>query len=240
MVPTNRIKAAMREGRKAYGVRLTFPAPEVVEMLAPAGLDFIFLDCEHGILDMPAIENVCRAADLTGQTPIARIPDIGTGTITQFLDRGVRGIIGPHVETMADAKQLADSCLFGPDGHRSFGGGRGTNYQNGIDDMPSFLRAVNESLLVGAMLESALAVENLDAILSVPGIDYLMFGPADFAQDLGYPGQVSHPDVMKATEAATARIHAAGKPMREDIMAFTGVKNLLLDSARNFIDRQET
>lgn len=238
MIPTNQIKLAMRENRKAYGVRLTFPAPEIVEMLAPAELDFIFLDCEHGILDMPAIENVCRAADLTHQTLIARIPDIGTGTITQFLDRGVRGIIGPHIETLADAKQLADTCLFGPDGHRSFGGGRGTNYQSGIEDMPAFLKACNESVLVGAMLESAKAVENLDDILTVPGIDYLMFGPADFAQDLGYPGEPSHPEVMKVTHAATARIHAAGKPMREDIMAFTGVKNLLVDGARRFVTDQ--
>lgn len=240
MIPANRIKQAMKEGRKANGVRLTFPAPEVVEMLAPAGLDFIFLDCEHGISDMPAIENVCRAADLTRQTPIARIPDIGAGTITQFLDRGIRGIIGPHIETLADARQLADSCLFGPDGHRSFGGGRGTNYQNGIEDMPAFLKTCNESILVGAMLESALAIENLDDILSVPGIDYLMFGPADFAQDLGYPGDPSHPEVLKVTEAATARIHAAGKPMREDIMSFTGVKNLLVDGARRLVaERQD-
>ena len=239
VIPTNRIKRAMREGRKACGVRLTFPSPEVVEMLAPAALDFVFLDCEHGVLDMPAIENVCRAADLTDQTPIARVPDIGTGTITQFLDRGVRGIIGPHIETLADAKQLADCCRFGPDGQRSFGGGRGTNYQSGIEDMPAFLKACNESILVGAMLESAHAVENLDDILSVPGIDYLMFGPADFAQDLGYPGEPSHPEVMKVARAATARIHAAGKPMREDIMAFTGVRNLLADGARRFVAEQE-
>ena len=119
MIRNNRIKDSIRADRKAYGVRITFPSPEIVEMLEPAELDFVFLDCEHGILDMPAIENVCRAADLTGPTPIARIPDIGSGTITQFLDRGIRGIIAPHIETRADAKQLADACLFGPRGLRN-------------------------------------------------------------------------------------------------------------------------
>jgi 2-keto-3-deoxy-L-rhamnonate aldolase RhmA len=239
MIRSNRIKEAMRNGRKAYGVRLTFPSPEIVDMLEPAALDFVFLDCEHGILDMPAIENVCRAADLTGPTPIARIPDIGSGTIAQFLDRGIRGIIGPHIETLADAKQLVDACLFGPAGRRSFGGARGTDYQSRIEDMQAFLAACNESVLVGAMLESALAIENLDDILSVPGIDYLMFGPADFAQDLGFPGRLSHPDVMKATEAAVARIHAAGHPMREDIMVIANVKNLLLDGARRFVSSRD-
>ena len=89
------------------------------------------------------------------------------------------------------------------------------------------------------MLESASAIDNLDDILSVPGIDYLMFGPADFAQDLGYPGQASHPEVMKVTETAVARIHAAGRLMREDIMVVANVKNLLLDSARQFIAQRD-
>jgi 4-hydroxy-2-oxoheptanedioate aldolase len=231
----NRIKLAAAEGRKAYGVRLTFPSPELVEMLEPADLDFVFLDCEHGIVDMAAIENVCRAADLTGPTPVARVPDISSGTITGFLDRGVRGIIGPHVATRADAQQLVNASLFGPLGQRSFGGARGTHYQSGIDDLPAFLAACNESVLVGAMLESAQAIDNLDDILSVPGIDYLMFGPADFAQDLGYPGEPRHPEVMKVVDAAVARIHAAGRPMREDILVMANVKKLLLDATLDFV-----
>ena len=236
MIQTNRIKDAIRAGRKAYGLRLTFPSPELIDMLAPANLDFIFLDCEHGILDMPAVENACRAADLTGPTPVARIPDIGTGTITQFLDRGIRGLICPHIETKADAEQIVDAARFGPAGHRSFGGARGTNYQSDIKDMPAFLATCNESILIGAMLESRLAIDNLDDILSVRGIDYLMFGPADFAQDCGYPGQPNHPEVKKVTEAAVARIYAAGRLMREDIMVMANAKNLLLDATKRFLE----
>ncbi|HSR72916.1 MAG TPA: hypothetical protein VLL72_11100, partial [Kiloniellales bacterium] len=78
MIRTNRVKDAIRAKRKAHGLRLTFPSPELIDMLEPVDLVFVFLDCEHGILDMAAIENACRAADLTGPTPIARIPDIGT------------------------------------------------------------------------------------------------------------------------------------------------------------------
>ena len=240
MIQTNRVKDAIRASRKAYGLRLTIPSPELVDMLAPADLDFVFFDCEHGILDMTGIENACRAADLTGPTPLARIPDIGTGTITQFLDRGIRGLICPHIETKADAQQIVDAALFGPAGHRSFGGARGTNYQNGIADMPAFLAACNDSILIGAMLESRLAIDNLDDILSVPGIDYLMFGPADFAQDLGYPGKPDHPEVKKVVDAAVARIHAAGRLMREDIMVMANAKNLLLDATRKFIEPRGT
>jgi len=240
VIQTNRIKDAIRAGRKAYGIRLTFPSPELIDMIAPADLDFVFFDCEHGILDMTGIENACRAADLTGPTPVARIPDIGTGTITQFLDRGIRGIIGPHIETKADARQLVDAALFGPAGHRSFGGARGTNYQNGIKDLPAFLAACNESILIGAMLESRLGIENLDEILSVPGIDYLMFGPADLAQDLGFPGDPSNPQVKKVMDEAITRIHAAGRLMREDIMVMANAKGLLLDATRRFLEPRES
>lgn len=231
----NHIKTAMQAGRKAYGLRLTLPSPELVDMLEPVDLDFIFLDCEHGILDMVAIENVCRAADLTGPTPVARVPDIGAGTITAFLDRGMRGIIGPHIESGDDARQLVDACLFGPDGKRSFGGARGTDYQSRITNLPAFLKTCNESIVIGAMIESAAALDHLDAILAVPGIDYLMFGPADFAQDLGYPGEPEHPEVRKVMDAAVARIHAAGRPMREDIMVMKNLKNILVEGARSFV-----
>ena len=239
MIRSNRVKEAIRAGRKAYGLRLTFPSPELVDMLAPVELDFIFFDCEHGILDMTGIENACRAADLTGATPLARIPDIGTGTITQFLDRGIRGIIAPHIESGADARQVVNAALFGPAGNRSYGGARGTDYQSGSEDLPAFLAACNESILIGAMLESRRAIDNLDEILSVAGIDYLMFGPADFAQELGFPGEPAHPEVKQAMEAATARIHAAGRLMREDIMVLANAKNLLLDAARRFVEPRE-
>ena len=234
MVP-NRILQAMREKRKALGVRLTFPSPEVVDILGTAGLDFVFVDYEHGVFDLPSVENICRAADLVGLTPIARTQDISDGAVTHLVDRGIWGIIGPHIETRADAQQLVRACRFGPIGRRSFGGGRGTKYQTNMADMPSFLAACNANMLVGAMIESTRAIDNLDEILSVEGIDYFMFGPADFAQDMGFAGQLKHPAVLEAVEKATARIHAAGKPMREDIMVVANARELLAEGAAAFV-----
>jgi 2-keto-3-deoxy-L-rhamnonate aldolase RhmA len=234
MIFKNAIKDAARNGTKAYGVRLTIPSPEIVDILQPAGLDFVFIDAEHGVFDMPSIENICRAADLVGLTPIARVPDITDGTITQFLDRGIRGIIGPHIATKEDALQLVSATRFGPLGRRSFGGGRGANYMSGIDDLPAFMKKCDESVIVGAMMESQSAIDNLDDILSVEGIDYLMFGPADFAQDLGYAGENKHPNVMQVAEEAIAKIHAAGRLMREDIMVVANIKNFILDGATAF------
>jgi 2-keto-3-deoxy-L-rhamnonate aldolase RhmA len=240
MIFKNSLKDAIKNGTKAYGVRLTVPSPEIVDMLQPAGLDFVFIDAEHGVFDMPSIENICRAADLVGLTPIARVPDITDGTITQFLDRGIRGIIGPHIANKDNALQLVSATRFGPLGRRSFGGGRGANYMSGIDDLPAFMKKCDESVIVGAMMESRDAIDNLEDILSVEGIDYLMFGPADFAQDLGYAGDLKHPDVMKVADGAIDRIHSAGRLMREDFMVVANIKNFILDGATAFVAGRES
>src|ERR1700719_1770017 len=107
------------------------------------------------------------------------------------------GILGPHIATEADARQLARACYFGPLGERSFGANRGTDYNAGIADKAAYYREANEQMLVCALLEDAAVLDNLDTILSVPGIDLYSIGPNDFAQSLGYPGQPDHPEVIK-------------------------------------------
>src|ERR1700712_5401791 len=119
------------------------------------------------------------------------------------------GIVGPHIATEADARQLVRACYFGPLGERSFGANRGTDYNAGIADKAAYYREANEQLLVCALLEDVAVLDNLDAILAVPGIDMYSIGRNDFAQSLGYPGQPDHPDVAKAIQDIVHRIHRA-------------------------------
>ena len=142
-------------------------------------------------------------------TTFARVPDIGSSNIL----RGIMGILGPHIATEANARQLVRACYFGPLGERSFGGNRGTDYNAGIPDKSAYYRDANEQMLVCALLEDVAVMENLDAILSVQGIDLYGIGPNDFAQSLGYPGQLDHPEVVKAKQEITRRIH---QEMRDD------------------------
>ena len=114
MPHTNRVKAAMREGRLAYGYNLAFPAPWVVDILAKQPFDFVWLDGEHGPFGLEQLEHMCRAAEAAGVTPIARVPDIKASTILRFLDRGIQGVLGPHIASAADAEELVRSCTFGP------------------------------------------------------------------------------------------------------------------------------
>jgi len=235
MKQPNRVKAAMHAGSKAYGYNLSFPSPWVIDILGKIDFDFVFIDGEHGPFDLTQLEDLCRTAERHKLTTVARVPDIGSSTILRYLDRGIAGILGPHIATEADARQLAKACYFGPLGERSFGGNRGTDYNAGIPDKAAYYREANEQMLVIALLEDVAVLNNLDAILSVPGIDLYSIGPNDFAQSLGYPGQPDHPDVLKTMQEITRRIHSAGRKMQADVMQSEWVSDMLLEGGRRVV-----
>ena len=231
----NRVKTAMRAGRTAYGYNLVFPSPWVIEILGKLEFDFVFIDGEHGPFDLTQLEDLCRTAERYNLTTIARVPDIGASTILRYLDRGIGAILGPHVASEADARQLARACYFGPMGERSFGGNRGTDYNAMIPDKAAYYREANEQMLVVALLEDVAVLDNLDSILAVPGIDLYSIGPNDFAQSLGYPGQPDHPEVVKTMQEITRRIHAAGRKMQADVMHSEWVSDMLLGAGRQIL-----
>jgi 2-keto-3-deoxy-L-rhamnonate aldolase RhmA len=235
MKQTNRVKTAIRGGRKAYGYNLSFPSPWVIDILGKIDFDFVFIDGEHGPFGLTQLEDLCRTCERYNLTTIARVPDIGSSTILRYLDRGIAGILGPHIATEADARQLVKACYFGPLGERSFGGNRGTDYNAGIPDKAAYYREANEQMLVVALLEDVAVLENLDVILSVPGIDLYSIGPNDFAQSLGYPGEPEHPEVLKTMQAITHRIHEAGRMMQADVMQSAWVSDMLLEAGRRIL-----
>ena len=101
----------MRAGRKAYGYNLSFPSPWVIDILGKLDFDFVFIDGEHGPFGLDQLEDLCRTAERYNLTTIARVPDIGSSTILRYLDRGIMGILGPHIATEADARQLVRACM---------------------------------------------------------------------------------------------------------------------------------
>jgi 4-hydroxy-2-oxoheptanedioate aldolase len=237
MKQPNRIKTAIRENRIARGYHLEFPSPWIVEILGMQPFDYVWIDGEHGPFGLDQLEDLCRTAENAGVTPIARVPDLNASTILRFLDRGIMGILGPHVASGDDVDRLVRACYFGPLGERSFGGNRGTHYNHGIADKAAYYREANEQMLVGALLEDASVLDNLDDILAVPGVDYFGIGINDFSQSMGYPGEPDHPEVRRAADEITARIHQAGRHMGQDIMASVWVRELLIDSAARFLQR---
>ena len=223
---TSSIRQAIRAGTTLRGVHMTYPAPRIIEALAGLGLDFVYLDGEHGAFTAAEIEQHCVVADRRGITPIARVPDGARPTILRFLDRGVRGIIVPHVESAAAARQAVAGTYFAPLGERSYGGGFPANYRDKAG-LPQFLQDCNDAVTLSVMIELREGLAAIDEIAAVDGVDYLSFGMMDLAQALGHPGRPDDPAVAAAVADASARIRAAGKPVREDFMRFAWIDDIL-------------
>ena len=238
-VRENRVIKAMKEGRKARGYNITYPSIHSVEILGMLDFDYVWIDGEHGPFGYTELEEIVRGVEAAGATAIARVENVNASTILQYLDRGIQGILGPHISSGEDAQALADACYFGPKGKRSFGGNRGTNYTftpEASGDKVDYYKESNDNMLVGALLEDQGAVDNIDDILAVDGIDHFGIGPNDFAQGIGYPGQPEHPDVVKVMKELSDYIRSKGKPMSQDIMASVWIHDLLLKSGREFLE----
>jgi 2-keto-3-deoxy-L-rhamnonate aldolase RhmA len=238
-VRKNNILTKMAAGQKAVGCTFTFPCDELIELAGIAGYDYVFLDGEHGSFTTETIERLCRTADAAGVTPVARVPDIQLPTILRYLDRGIMGIMGPHICTSADAQQFADACRFVPQGKRSFGSGRGTDWGT-PEARGESMQQINEQIIVMALLEDKEAIENLEEILSVKGIDTFSYGPNDLAQSMGLPGAPDHPDVLAAMEGATAKIRAAGKKMMSDVMVSARAAEMFVEASRAYLQSQQS
>jgi 4-hydroxy-2-oxoheptanedioate aldolase len=235
MLARNSVKHAAATGERVRGIHLTFPATAVIEVLVSERLDFVYIDGEHGRFDWRDIEIMCITAERHGLTPIARIPDPSSATITRFLDRGVRGIVVPHVESVDDAKRVVDAAYFAPMGTRSFGAGRPEYWENG-SDRAAYMEACNAAISVCMMVETTAALNAAGDIARVPGVDYLSYGLLDLAQSLGHPGEGAHPDVKRAVAECTQRINDSGKRVREQFMNFAWVNDVLRAGYRALID----
>lgn len=225
MAETSGIRRAIREGGTVRGLHLGFPAPRIVQVLASLKLDFLYLDGEHGCFTGAELAQHAALAESLGMTPIARVPENSRAVITHFLDRGVRGIIVPHVESVDDARRAVEATYFAPLGDRSYGGA--FPYGRDKSELSAFLGECNAKVTLSLMIESRAGLDAAEAIAAVEGVDYLSFGLMDVAQQLGHPGRPDHPAVRAALEAAAARIRAVGKPLREDFMRFAWIDDLV-------------
>ena len=204
---TNTTKAKLAEGKFALGAIINGYAPDQVELFGAIGYDFVMIDCEHGAMSVDQVENMVRAAEVFGITPFARIPNHEDSTILRFLDRGVQGIIVPHINTREQADSIARAARYQPEGHRGAGGGRSQGYGVGVS-RDEALSCVNSQVMVIPMCEEVEAVDNLGEILTVAGVDMLHVALGDLSQSMGNPPQA---EVRALMNRAVQEIHAAGK-----------------------------
>jgi len=232
-IPTNTILAKMQEGVRAKGCALTFPSNNLVELIGLAGLDFLYLDGEHGSFSPNEIEDMCRVAELYGLTTVARVPDIQTSTILSYLDRGVMGIEGPAVTTREDAEQLVNACYFSPVGRRGISSSRGARYGT-AGPASEYTQELNRQMFVFTLLEDVRILDDLDGVLSVDGIHAYHVGTSDLAGSMGRPGDENHPDVVEVANKITEAVHSAGKKLSEEVVVAARGSHTFLDGLKEF------
>lgn len=175
----NVAKQKMLNGQPAYGYSLGLGSPQAAEMLSASGIDFIFVDNQHGSWGPESTSLAFTAIHAGGSVPMARVARNDYTLIGRLLDEGAMGIIVPMVDTPEQAKAAADACRIPPVGNRSWGWGAASRYGDDYGD------SINDELFVAVQIESITAVENAEAIMATPGVDGCWVGPADLALSMG-------------------------------------------------------
>jgi 4-hydroxy-2-oxoheptanedioate aldolase len=184
----------LNNGEVFIGIFCKTTAPEFIEVIGHAGFDFCILDMEHGPANLETLQNLIRAAEVSGVLPIVRTRDMCPESIAQPLDLGAAGVQVPQVSSKAEAEAVVDAAKFSPLGHRGVCRFvRAANF-SALDRAAYFPQANNA--LVILQLESTHLGE-YEKIAEIPGVDILFIGPYDLSQSLGLPGQIEHPRVLE-------------------------------------------
>jgi len=218
-------KSRLAGGEKLLGSMITLPCPAVAEMLVELGYQWLFVDGEHGPLETAEVLAILQAVG--DRVPcIVRVPAAAEVPIKKMLDLGAAGIIAPQVNTAQQAADVVAWSLYAPEGRRGVGLARAHGYGLKFQE---YVESANQEVTVIVQAEHAEAVENIEQIAQVPGIDAVLLGPYDLAASLGKMGQVDDPEVTGAIDRITAACQAAGIPL--------GIFGVTADAIRPYADK---
>ncbi len=203
----NRIRQIWQDGGAVINGWLAIPSSLSAETMAHQGWDSLLVDQQHGMVDFQSAVTMLQAISTTDTVPLTRVPWLEPGIIMKSLDAGAYGVICPMINSRSEAKALVGYCRYAPEGQRSFGPVRALMYAGA--DYP---KHANETVLAIAMIETRAALDNLDEILGVPGLDGIYVGPSDLALALGGTPKADQtdPKVVEAISHICAAAKARG------------------------------
>lgn len=207
MTPIEKFRADLKAGKTLIGSAITFTDPLVTEALTES-VDFLWVDLEHST---QSIDNVGRhlLACRAGQTPgLVRVTGVGTGFIKPVLDAGADGIVVPQIRSVEEVKAVVADCRYPPQGRRGLGPRVAVNY--GRTATTDYVKFADRNLFVAIQVETAEAVEAIDDIVAVDGLDSIVIGPWDLSASLGVLGDIEHPRVVQAMEQIISKAKEAG------------------------------
>lgn len=207
----NPVKKALLEGKVTLGTWMQIGHPAIAEVFANAGFDWIAADCEHTDIGIEVFANIARGMYGRGSVPMVRVRENDTLAIRQVLDAGAQGVIVPLVNSAEEASRAVAAAKYPPEGVRGFAFCRVNNW--GVD-FNEYAATANRDVAVVVMIESKQAVENIEEILQVEGVDGVFIGPYDMSGSYGIVGQTSHEIIKNAcgrvVEACNKYKKAAG------------------------------
>jgi 4-hydroxy-2-oxoheptanedioate aldolase len=246
---TNTAKAKLKAGETIFGCFIRYPDASLVEVVGYQPWDFLVFDGEHGVLEPRDCENMVRAAELRGVTPIVRVPTNLPPQILRLMDTGPLGLHVPWVNSAAEADAAVRSVKYYPRGIRGLAGVRAADFGQ-AGSLGDYTQQANAETMIVVHIETAEAVECTGEIAAVDGIDVVFIGPTDLSQSLGVPGQTQHPTVLAAIDkiiAAVAGSKAALGIMVPNVAAARqwrargaryiaiGMENILAPAAREYL-----
>lgn len=207
LVSDSSFRDALHRGDTVVGTFITVGRTEVVEICGAVGLDFVILDTEHTPVGWESLSAMCGSALLSGAFPILRVSSTRRELASRALDAGARGVMFPQVNSAEEALIATRSCRYPPDGSRGVAATRlaGFGVSSGLQE---HIAMANRSVACIIQVESRSAIDQIEEIVVVPGIDCLFVGLSDLSVDLGHPGEFDHPEVDGALE----RVLQAAQP----------------------------
>ena len=203
--------------------------PGIAEIAAHSGTDLVIIDDEHFPFTDAELSNEIRGVHLFGGTCVVRVHDKRTSSIYRILDMGADGIVAPQVQSAEEVESIVRAVKYGPRGNRGFCPiTTGAGYGFGQTPM-DYASKANKETIVGVMVENRLAVEDLDRILKVEGLDFISIGPSDMSASYGYPGQPDHPVVREAIQKAWDKILASGVALQGQAYNDDAAEKMLKD-----------
>ncbi|MBA3655786.1 MAG: hypothetical protein H0W69_00365 [Gemmatimonadaceae bacterium] len=184
-------------------------SPQVVNVMAQSGLDFLIIDLEHGPTTFETVEAQLYGVEAEGCTPIVRLGEASDTTILHVLEIGAQAILVSHVSTAAEAERIVRAAKYPPTGERGLSPFT-RNHGFSDADLKSKLQRANDEMFVGVLVEGPEGIANLDAIASVPGLDLVYIGVYDVSQSVGAPGDLMHPEVVRVVKDCVRIIEGHG------------------------------
>jgi len=198
------LKQRLKDRSFTIGSWITLGHPEIAEIMAAAGFDWLTIDMEHSAITLQQAQHLIQVIELAGCTPLVRVGNNDPNIIKRVMDAGAHGVIVPQVNSQAEAENAVKSVKYPPQGFRGVGLGRAQGYGT---DFEKYKTWNSTQSIVIVQIENILAVKEINNILSVPGVDGFIVGPYDLSASLGIPGQFDHPEFLDAMQ----QIHTAMK-----------------------------